>query len=650
MGTNDGFRARALQVKHILDTRVDMTKPSAKDVSDWIEAHPEMDTTPPPPPPPPPPPEGYGKLCEYAKVEPPHLDPILQDLQASCLQTEDSTVHSAPQSQTDPVNSSPHAAVGLTKDYKCNINIAFPETEIEKKHILTKIESVIKSVTGSVIDLDFLRAKVLDVHEEEIMLMDFADLATVDLQTLPWSKIEFKAQNLGKGSTILDFRMEFKEPPRNYEDANVYRLMELFILSAVENIQFIQSVEPLCTDYANKHEVLSLRLHADNTEFDQELLQKLMNHVRGIIKLTVGDDEHDSDLSDDNVENVLKDLAAKISERDGGIGLFELTPISLRKLVKSSQIFEKDMVKITFEIENKADQNKSVKVAESSSTQWLFPFDFRKLTDLNQEDVGKIKLTLTEDLPQASNVWFRFSTKLYPTLSTSEIESLQREALGVPSPYLTILEKYSDNGGTLGGLLTAMEELKQTRDISQEDTERIDEYIGKVEEIREKSFEAILDKVYCPSASPHIRSLQEFEEMHDKHQQKLKTNVLERFEDMKDSLKPGDQLWTFRKPQWMRSYAHVVIVAEEETFIHVAAPVLKPRFVEAHLRTLQRRICASWCALRFRRGQDQQSSDKEPRCASESVWTMTLPPRTARPLQMECWEGGLPVTRQVINC
>ena len=136
-------------------------------------------------------------------------------------------------------------------------------------------------------------------------------------------------------------------------------------------------------------------------------------------------------------------------------------------------------------------------------------------------------------------MWFEFLTNLFPTITTSEIESLQREVLGVPLPYLTILKKYSDNGGTLGGLLNAMEKLKQTRDITQEDAKRLEEYIEKVEEIRAKSFEAILDKVYCPSSFPHIKSLQDFEEMHEKHCQKLKSNVLSKFED---NLSPHQQL------------------------------------------------------------------------------------------------------------
>ena len=101
---------------------------------------------------------------------------------------------------------------------------------------LFNIESVVKSVTGSVIDLDFLRTKVLEKHEEEIVSMGFVTLVTPNLETLPWSNLDLKVLNLTRGSTILDFRVEFKEPPRNNGDVNVYRLMELFILSAVENI------------------------------------------------------------------------------------------------------------------------------------------------------------------------------------------------------------------------------------------------------------------------------------------------------------------------------------------------------------------------------------------------------------------------------
>ena len=60
------------------------------------------------------------------------------------------------------------------------------------------------------------------------------------------------------------------------------------------------------------------------------------------------------------------------------------------------------MAKITFE--NRADQSKIIKEADSSSAQWLFPFDFRKLSDLCSEDIGKIKLSLAEDLTQETRM------------------------------------------------------------------------------------------------------------------------------------------------------------------------------------------------------------------------------------------------------
>ena len=104
----------------------------------------------------------------------------MQDCQAPCLQTDETTVNLS----TDNLdNSPPQTAEDLTKDYKSNIAVAFPKTESEKNLMLTKIESAIKNVTGSIIDLDFLRVKVLDTYEAEIMLMDFADLATLDLFT-----------------------------------------------------------------------------------------------------------------------------------------------------------------------------------------------------------------------------------------------------------------------------------------------------------------------------------------------------------------------------------------------------------------------------------------------------------------------------------
>ena len=133
-----------------------------------------------------------------------------------------------------------------------------------------------------------------------------------------------------------------------------------------------------------------------------------------------------------------------------------------------------------------------------------------------------------------------FSTYFSPTLTISEIDSLQEELLRVPMPYLRIVKKFSDNGGTLGGLLQAMESLRSSQMenpglsepslMCRDNVRRIDEYIAGVEEVRKKSFDEILANVYCPSPIPHVTSLQQFEEMIREHHQKLKTNVMRLFE------------------------------------------------------------------------------------------------------------------------
>ena len=113
----------------------------------------------------------------------------MQDGESLCLQT-DETVPSSSGSTTNLGNSPLKIVEDLTKDYKCNIAVEFPKTESHKKGMLTRIESIIKNVTDSVIDLNFLRVKVLDTDEAEIMLMDFANLATMDLRSADPSVVQ----------------------------------------------------------------------------------------------------------------------------------------------------------------------------------------------------------------------------------------------------------------------------------------------------------------------------------------------------------------------------------------------------------------------------------------------------------------------------
>ena len=173
----------------------------------------------------------------------------------------------------------------LESTYTCKINIDFPESEKEQRIILANIEDLVNNFVNSVSDLEFVRAKVLDENATEISLMEFEHLANMDLRDLPWSKIKFEAVKLTRGSTFLIFKIGFEKAPRNIEDVNVYRLMELFIKSAIENIQFIKSVDP--KNDVNKEEgSLMFRLQADRITFEE--LEVVLNHVRGAIKHVLG--------------------------------------------------------------------------------------------------------------------------------------------------------------------------------------------------------------------------------------------------------------------------------------------------------------------------------------------------------------------------
>ena len=153
----------------------------------------------------------------------------------------------------------------------------FPENEDEQQTILSNIENIVNDITDSPMDLEFLRELVQDSYDEEIAFMNFEPLTSIELQKLPWSSIGFEATRLTKGSTILNFNITFERPPENLEDVNVYRLMELFIRTAVENLTFIKEVRQKAV---SSNQVISFKLTAKYTTFDEELREKILNHVR----------------------------------------------------------------------------------------------------------------------------------------------------------------------------------------------------------------------------------------------------------------------------------------------------------------------------------------------------------------------------------
>ena len=167
--------------------------------------------------------------------------------------------------------------IEATKQYSSQIDILFPESEEEQQTVLRNIEEIVRSSTRSSIDLEFLRDLLQDEHDEEIAFMNLERFTSLDLQMLPWSDVKFSAVKLAKGSTILNFKLTFQKPPENLEDVNVYRLIELFIRTAIENITFIKEVRPSPTaSQANKTSSMVFKLKAKYTTIDDELRDKIL--------------------------------------------------------------------------------------------------------------------------------------------------------------------------------------------------------------------------------------------------------------------------------------------------------------------------------------------------------------------------------------
>ena len=107
-------------------------------------------------------------------------------------------------------------------------------------------------------------------------------------------------------------------------------------------------------------------------------MQKILSHIRGTIALVVGQ----TACGEQDVELILNQLMSKMSSGDISNCLRELDPRSLRELIKISKLPEKDMAEITVEFYTRTKRNRCVKTSESPFAHFLFPFDFRKISDL----------------------------------------------------------------------------------------------------------------------------------------------------------------------------------------------------------------------------------------------------------------------------
>jgi len=456
--------------------------------------------------------------------------------------------------------------IAIKKEFMCEINVDFPNSEVEKQNIQKKIQNIVHCSIISAMDLTFVKDIILEEHTEEIVNLDFKVL---DLEKLPWNLVIFKATNIERGSTILKFSLEFKELPKDEFDANTYRLIELVIITIIENLQFIKSVRRNKINENKDNLVLSATIKAH--EFDEDLFKDLLNTLRGSIKEVV-----DNNSTEEDAETFLESLLSTKSDEVTKLMNYEFTPRSMRniaKIIKDSRITEKDILEVKIEWNN---SKKNISGLLKSESDFLFPYDFRKLSDLEPTTFEKI-LQFTKILPRERNLWnesFLYNLDVYKhseTLQTQRIHLSKK--VDQTWSYPEILMDYKEKGGTLGGLLNALKKFKEEAPIY----DSISQFTNCIEELRSKLYENILDNLFCPSHQPYIHNIEEFEKMSRDKGLKIKTNHMESFQKLKDSIIPGDQLWIFRKRTLVRSYAHIVLVTEPKAnkFVHVSAPNLK---------------------------------------------------------------------------
>eukprot|EP00091_Calanus_sinicus_P023210 TRINITY_DN7720_c0_g1_i1.p1 TRINITY_DN7720_c0_g1~~TRINITY_DN7720_c0_g1_i1.p1 ORF type:complete len:722 (+),score=137.55 TRINITY_DN7720_c0_g1_i1:121-2286(+) len=463
-------------------------------------------------------------------------------------------------------------ATKLEKKYSCQLDVEFPETEAKRSDMLNRIELLIKGIQESDVDLQFIKEIIQEKNEEEYTFMDF--LPSIDFKELPWSSVMFKAESLICGSTHLNFSLTFCEPPKNTEDISIYRVMELIVLTSIENLQFIKSVD---VTEKTGDETLFLRMKSNVPNITNEFVERMLKELRAQLRLISGDSVAGHVATEEELDNILKSLL----EQKGSQTEFlkELTPSSMRKLVKDSLITKRDMVQVKIEIVREDKSHKSVAKNIPTSSYWLFPYSFRKLSDLPTDVFNKLSKDLTTSLPTENQVWYKgFLRHLVgPNFSTSNMIEVMKSIVSKIWPYPEILNSYSEHEGTLGGLINALEKFESCVE-NQKEKEDIVDYKREIENIREKMYDEILLNMSCPSQLPYVKTMEEFEVMHRKLKLKLKTNEMSTFGRIKNDLMEGDQLWIFHKRRFMRSYAHVVIIIDGQKYVHVSSPRVKLMF------------------------------------------------------------------------
>ena len=166
-------------------------------------------------------------------------------------------------------------------------------------------------------------------------------------------------------------------------------------------------------------------------------------------------------------------------------------------------------------------------------------------------------------------LWYKYFVFHLKAFNIDDIETL-REKVHPQWPYPVNLKEYKNCGGTLGGIIEAL--TKFCDEVEKEPAAEISKFINVIENLRTELYEKLLESIYCPSYLHYIQNIEEFSRMSTEKGLKIKHNQMASFADLKSYFLTGDMLWIFHQPKYMNSYAHVVIICDNNKYIHINAP------------------------------------------------------------------------------
>ena len=199
----------------------------------------------------------------------------------------------------------------MKKVYSCPLDIEFPDAEEERTNILKRIEKIVTTAQKSTIDMDYIKDLFVEENAEELALLDFNEDADLT-KDVPWDLVTFRAESLTRGSTILNFSITFKQPPRNPNDVCAYTVIELLIKTTIENLNFIDRIEEKSSSVRDDNRMmLHARFKVDKENFLTDKVDDILKKLRETIKMISEDSSSESaDISPETaLENPLRELS-----------------------------------------------------------------------------------------------------------------------------------------------------------------------------------------------------------------------------------------------------------------------------------------------------------------------------------------------------